>query len=78
MSIKITWYGHATLALEIDGQKIIVDPYFTDNPAATISAEAVSADYILVTHGHFDQSVMQPPLQSERGVGDQQLEISNG
>lgn len=54
MSIKVTWYGHATLALEIDGQKIIVDPYFTDNPAATVTAESVSADYILVTHGHFD------------------------
>jgi L-ascorbate metabolism protein UlaG (beta-lactamase superfamily) len=54
MSIKVTWYGHSTLALDIDGQKIIVDPYFTDNPAATVSAEAVSADYILVTHGHFD------------------------
>ncbi len=54
MSIKITWYGHAALGLEIDGHKILVDPYFTGNPAATITALAAPADFILVTHGHFD------------------------
>lgn len=54
MSIKITWYGHATLGLEVDGVKLLVDPFFTDNPAATTSAEKVDAEYILVTHGHFD------------------------
>ena len=54
MSIKVTWYGHATLGLEIDGNKLLVDPYFTGNPAATVTAEDVMADYILVTHGHFD------------------------
>jgi L-ascorbate metabolism protein UlaG (beta-lactamase superfamily) len=31
-----------------------VDPYFTGNPAATTTAQDLSADYILVTHGHFD------------------------
>lgn len=54
MSIKITWYGHSALALEIDGQRILVDPYFTENPAASITAQDVEADFILVTHGHFD------------------------
>ena len=54
MSIKVTWYSHATLGLEIDKYKILVDPYFTGNPAATTRAENVSADFILVTHGHFD------------------------
>jgi L-ascorbate metabolism protein UlaG (beta-lactamase superfamily) len=54
MSIKITWFGHASLGLEVGGYKLLVDPYFTGNPAATISAQETSADYILVTHGHFD------------------------
>ncbi len=54
MSIKITWYGHAALGLEAGGNKILVDPFFTNNPAATISAREVQADFILVTHGHFD------------------------
>ena len=54
MSIRITWYSHSSLGLDVGGYKILVDPYFTGNPAATTGAQDVSADYILVTHGHFD------------------------
>ncbi len=54
MSIKVTWYGHATLGLEIDDNKILVDPYFTGNPAASTSEDKVTGDFILITHGHFD------------------------
>lgn len=54
MAFKLTWLGHAALALETDGYKILVDPYFTNNPTATVKADSVDADYILVTHGHGD------------------------
>jgi L-ascorbate metabolism protein UlaG (beta-lactamase superfamily) len=54
MSIKITWYGHAALGLEIDGYKLVVDPYFSENPAASLKPGEVEADFILITHGHFD------------------------
>jgi L-ascorbate metabolism protein UlaG (beta-lactamase superfamily) len=54
MSINITWYGHSALCMEISGYIILVDPYFTENPATTVKAQDVSADFILVTHGHFD------------------------
>jgi L-ascorbate metabolism protein UlaG (beta-lactamase superfamily) len=52
--MKLTWYGHAALGLETDGYKLVVDPFFTGNPAASISPEAVEADFILVSHGHGD------------------------
>ncbi|MDK1028437.1 MAG: metal-dependent hydrolase [Anaerolineae bacterium] len=54
MSNKVIWYGHATLGLETDGHKIVIDPFFNGNPATSISPEAVEADFILVSHGHFD------------------------
>jgi L-ascorbate metabolism protein UlaG (beta-lactamase superfamily) len=54
MSIKITWYSHSAVGLDVGGYKILVDPYFTGNPAATATSQDVPADYILVTHGHFD------------------------
>lgn len=54
MSIKFTYVGHATYILEIEGQTIVVDPFFTSNPVATIKAENVAADVILQSHGHFD------------------------
>lgn len=54
MAFKLTWIGHATLALETGGYKLLVDPYLSHNPAAMVSAEEVEADYILITHGHGD------------------------
>ncbi|MEZ0395540.1 MAG: metal-dependent hydrolase [Anaerolineales bacterium] len=50
----LTWYGHASLGLETGGYKILVDPFFSGNPAAAVNAETVAADFILVTHGHGD------------------------
>lgn len=54
MSFELTWLGHASLALVTNGYKILVDPYFQNNPAATVKADKVEADYILITHGHGD------------------------
>ncbi len=55
MTTKITWYGHATIGLETsDGYKILIDPFFSGNPAASTTADKVSADFIVVSHGHGD------------------------
>ena len=54
MTTKLTWHGHATLGLETGGYKLVIDPFFTGNPAASLSHEAVEADFILVSHGHGD------------------------
>ncbi len=34
MSFKLIWYGHATIGMEIDGKHVLVDPFFSGNPAA--------------------------------------------
>jgi L-ascorbate metabolism protein UlaG (beta-lactamase superfamily) len=54
MSVKVTWLGHAAFNLEVGEHRILIDPFLTDNPAATVSAEDVEADFILVSHGHGD------------------------
>jgi L-ascorbate metabolism protein UlaG (beta-lactamase superfamily) len=54
MSIKLTWLGHAAMLLEAGGQKLLVDPFFSGNPAATLTADKAEADYILISHGHGD------------------------
>lgn len=54
MTITLTWYGHAAMRLDAGGAKLLVDPFFTGNPAATITAEQAEADYILISHGHGD------------------------
>jgi L-ascorbate metabolism protein UlaG (beta-lactamase superfamily) len=52
--MKVTWYGHATFGIEVAGAHLLVDPFFTGNPQAPVSADEVEADYILITHGHGD------------------------
>ena len=54
MTTKLTWHGHATLGLETSGYKILVDPFFSDNPATSVDKDHVEADFILVSHGHGD------------------------
>ena len=53
--MKITFYGHASLGIQIDDIHILVDPYITANPNAShIDINTLKADYILVTHAHQD------------------------
>lgn len=53
--MKITFYGHATLGIEVGGKNIIVDPFISGNPQASeIDINALKADYILLTHAHSD------------------------
>lgn len=53
--MKITFYGHASLGIEVGGKNIIVDPYISPNPKAShIDINALKADYILLTHAHGD------------------------
>ncbi len=54
MTTKLTWHGHATLGLETGGYQLVIDPFFSGNPAADIAADAVQADFLLVSHGHGD------------------------
>ncbi len=54
MSLVFTWYGHAAIDLFTADKHLLVDPYLSRNPRASISADTVPADYILVTHGHGD------------------------
>lgn len=53
--MKLTYLGHASLALEIKGINIIVDPFISGNELAEhINIDELKADYILITHGHDD------------------------
>lgn len=54
MSTLITWYGHATLGFATNGLHVLIDPFFSGNPVVKVKAEEITADYIIVTHGHGD------------------------
>jgi len=53
--MKLTFYGHASLGIEVGETNILVDPFISQNPnASAIDIETLKADYILVTHAHQD------------------------
>lgn len=54
--MKITYYGHSTVGIEVGGKRIIIDPFLTGNPVAKAKAEDIQADYIILTHGHADHT----------------------
>ena len=54
MTAQLTFYGHACFGLQVDAFHVLFDPYLSGNPMASTGAEAVPADYILVSHGHGD------------------------
>jgi L-ascorbate metabolism protein UlaG (beta-lactamase superfamily) len=54
MSFDLTWFGHAAFLLEIDGNRLVIDPYLKDNPSASVDPDTLEADYILISHGHGD------------------------
>jgi L-ascorbate metabolism protein UlaG (beta-lactamase superfamily) len=54
---KLTWHGHAAFELVTPkGKTLFIDPWLKNpkNPAKDPLAAAKKADYILITHGHFD------------------------
>src|SRR4051794_15642836 len=54
MATRLRFLGHASLLFESDGQTLLVDPFLTGNPKAAATADQVTADAILVSHGHDD------------------------
>jgi L-ascorbate metabolism protein UlaG (beta-lactamase superfamily) len=54
MSVKITWLSHACFAIETGSHRLLIDPFLDDNDKAPIKAKDAQADFILLTHGHFD------------------------
>src|SRR6218665_3414238 len=53
--MKITYYGHSCFSVEANGKHLLFDPYITPNElASTINVDEVKADYIFISHAHYD------------------------
>jgi L-ascorbate metabolism protein UlaG (beta-lactamase superfamily) len=53
--MKITYYGHSAVGVEVAGKHLLFDPFITPNEKAKhLNIEEIPADYILISHGHED------------------------
>lgn len=54
MTTELTWLGHGSWSLRIGQDRVLLDPFLDESPTAPVKAADVEADYVLVSHGHFD------------------------
>ncbi|HLP64697.1 metal-dependent hydrolase [Flavobacterium sp.] len=53
--MKVTYYGHSCFSVLANDKHILFDPYITPNElAAAIDVDEIKADYIFVSHAHYD------------------------
>ncbi len=53
--MKVTFFGHASFAVETAGKTLVFDPFITPNEQAShVDLSQIRADYILLSHGHAD------------------------
>lgn len=61
--MKLTFYGHACVGVEVAGTHLLFDPYISENEAARhIDVATVPADYIFISHGHQDHIADAPAI----------------
>lgn len=51
---SLTYYGHSAFGIDTGSHKVLIDPFISGNPQATLSADQINCDAILLTHGHGD------------------------
>ena len=52
--MEIRFLGQSAVELTDGDAKILVDPFITGNPKATVTADELEPTHILLTHGHAD------------------------
>lgn len=67
--MKLTFYGHAAFELEVNGKKLLFDPFITPNELAKhIDVNSIKPDYILLSHGHGDHIADVFTIQKNSGA----------
>lgn len=54
MALELIWLGHGGWWLKTAQHEVVLDPFLSASPVAPFPPEELSADFILVSHGHFD------------------------
>ena len=54
MAVRIVYHGHSNVEIHAGLNRIQIDPFYTGNPLADVSADQVDPTLILLTHAHGD------------------------
>jgi L-ascorbate metabolism protein UlaG (beta-lactamase superfamily) len=77
--LRVTWLGHSTVLLEIDGHRVLTDPVFSPraSPLSWIGpqrwyapplplAQVPAVDAVVISHDHYDH-LDQPTIEAIKG-----------
>ena len=55
--MRFTYYGHSCFSVLAAGKRLLFDSFVTANPLArAVDADRIEADFIFVSHGHYDHT----------------------
>lgn len=67
--MKLTYFGHACFSVDAGGKTLLFDPFITPNPLAKdIDVKSITADFILLSHGHEDHVADVIALAKQTGA----------
>jgi L-ascorbate metabolism protein UlaG (beta-lactamase superfamily) len=68
--VHIRWLGHSGFSIrDASGKTVLVDPWIEGNPAAPGGIDKqLAADFLLVTHDHFDHGSSAPDVAKRTGA----------
>jgi L-ascorbate metabolism protein UlaG (beta-lactamase superfamily) len=67
--MKINYYGHSCFSVVAGGKHILFDPFITGNDLAKdINIDEIKADYIFVSHGHYDHVLDVETIANRTGA----------
>ena len=67
--MNITYFGQSCFLVDIGGYKLLFDPFISPNPLAKeIDINSIEADYILVSHAHWDHIADVEAIASRTGA----------
>jgi L-ascorbate metabolism protein UlaG (beta-lactamase superfamily) len=88
----ITWFGHSTYMIQLDGKNILIDPVFSNStsPVQGIGNKKYSGteiytpsdfpdiDYLMLTHDHYDHLDYQTTLDMKAKIGNYYMPLGVG
>jgi L-ascorbate metabolism protein UlaG (beta-lactamase superfamily) len=66
--MQLRYLGHSGIELTLSSFNLLVDPFLTGNPAATIKPETLAPNYIILTHAHGDHTSDVEPVAKRMGA----------
>lgn len=68
--MKVTWFGHSVFRLDFADKVVLIDPFFTGNPAfgGERGNAVAGVTHIVITHGHGDHIGDAVAISKETGA----------